>query len=142
MAYQYTFCVTVGFVITIEHVFSDQEIQDAGGSITTAFEYLESDLQERLDLGASFWMALSAPKRRRSDCIYSFEGSYEVCRVFPEDCVVDDEELYLPDSFIDELKAELEIQWQAFGENVSIVSIQAVSDVLLNTEERTQKSPC
>jgi len=142
VAYQYTFCVMVEFFCAIEHVFSDQDISDAEGSISTAFEYLESDLQGRLDVGAAFSIVLSSPKRRRSDGTYKLQGNNEVCRVFTEDCVVDGEELYLPDGFIDELKTELEMQWQDYGEDVSLLSMQHVGDLLMETEKIPLTPPC
>ena len=106
MANEYCLNIYVDFSIEVEHLFSDEEIEEAG-SIKEAFEFLGQEVLEEIQSDLPDFELWDTPKRRNRENKYKFKFSGSMVCSFDEDEVaVVDEHL------LEEPREELEKEWK------------------------------
>lgn len=130
--------ILASFELQLEHHFSEADIQNAGGLITEAFDYLISEIESDFS-SLSIFINFESAKRRRKDDIYKFSGSIERCFEFPEQDVDLFEGELIDGVFegqLHDMKSAVEDACNDSGYELTVINFSWADDEIIEKEEK------
>lgn len=125
MANEYCLNIDINFSIEAEHMFSDDEIEEAG-SIKEAFEIWGQEILEEIRFDFPYFELWDMPKRRNREHKYKIEFCGGMVMGFDEDEVA-----VIDEHILEEPREALEKQWK---DNLSIIGYPIV-EVTVDSDE-------